>query len=193
VGGRLPADRTIRYTQPDMSTLDSNHRLILEHELAEVDEGIAKLMAARSYLRGRLGLSDAEREGPSTPANSGVVPAGADLKSIVNPGQYGGMSGVKAARALLEKVGRERPLTTREIYDAITYGGVTLKGTDVLTKVMKRSGRFHRPVPGRWGLAEWYPASVRARGAADNDLSPDEDEDDGDLDLSSETEGETLL
>jgi hypothetical protein len=158
-----------------MSALDSTHRTFLEHELAQVDRQIADLQGTRSYLRGRLGLPDNDSQDEVAPTGAAVAPAGADLSTLVNPGQYGGMSGVKAARALLEKVGRERPLTTREIYDAITAGGVKLKGTDVLTKVMKRSGRFHRPVPGRWGLVEWYPASVVSRGLSELQDESEED------------------
>lgn len=152
-----------------MSSLDANHRTFLEHELTEVDQQIADLVSARSYLRRRLGLPDAEGETNGQPGPSGSALVGGDLMGFVNPGQYGGMSGNNAAAELLEAVGRNRPLTTREIYDAITKGGVKVKDAEVLAKMMKRSGRFHRPVPRRWGLIEWYPNAARAKGSADTD------------------------
>jgi len=172
-----------------MTEQDPTRRAFLEAELAEVETQMANLAGTASYLRQRLGLPDVASSGNGNAEAAPLIPLTGDLMAMVNPGQFGGMSANKAASDLLRRVGRDRPLSTREIYDAITKGGVTIKDTDVLAKMMKRSGRFHRPVRGRWGLAEWYPASVRAK-AAGVGLQEDDDEPDlPDPDANAEGEG----
>jgi len=113
------------------------------------------------YLSRRLG--DETPVGSSTEPNAAnasesLPPApGVTPESVISPGQFFGMSATKAARAVLEKFGRDRPLKTAEIFAAISKGGVKLARQEVLYRSLGRDGDFARVARGTWGLSEWYP------------------------------------
>jgi DNA-directed RNA polymerase delta subunit len=61
---------------------------------------------------------------------------------------------------LLERFGRDRPMWTNEILDAITKGGVGISTGSALYRSLARDPAFVRigeRKSGRWGLAKWYP------------------------------------
>jgi hypothetical protein len=88
----------------------------------------------------------------------------------VREGQFYGMSGPKASKALLRLVGRDRPLKTQEIFDAIRKGGVTqIQNANTLYRSLTRDPELHNVGRGRWGLTEWYPNARRKAGAAPDD------------------------
>ena len=64
---------------------------------------------------------------------------------------------MKAAAAVLGRVGSSRPLTTKELYAAVVKGGVKVKDRGALYRSMWRSGPITRVGTALWGLAEWYP------------------------------------
>src|SRR5437868_1421862 len=83
-----------------------------------------QLDAFLSVLGAELG-----RDVPMGAANDAPAANGAtsvDMKAppaaSVGEGQYFGMSAPKAAKDLLERFGRDRPMKTQEIFDAITKG-----------------------------------------------------------------------
>ena len=162
-----------------MAPLDPAHRNILQHELDEVRRTIAELTVTEAYLARRLGIeSGDDSTGLAPDADSGPSsgPTG-NVADLVNPLQFYGMSITKAAEEVLTMVGRNRPLRTREIFEAVTKGGLTVKSTEIVGKMLKRSKKFHQLQRGIWGLAAWYPASVVGRGAADADLQDEADDD----------------
>lgn len=108
----------------------------------------------------------------------------------VGEGQYFGMSAPKAAKDLLERFGRDRPMKTQEIFDAITKGGVQIGNSSTLYRSLSRDKTFFRHGErraGRWGLREWYPASVTERDASDEE--PETDDLEPSADLHSHDEG----
>jgi hypothetical protein len=135
----------------------------------------------RDQLNGFLGILARElgRPVPNGPGDethreaSGALSSAAlhgDPAAAVREGQYFGLSAPKAAKALLERFGRERPMKTDEIFAAITKGGVKIGSAATLYRSLSRDKTFFRVGrrrAGRWGLAEWYPAGVRARTVAD--------------------------
>lgn len=167
-----------------MSALEPNHRNILEHELAEAETQRAKLDAAIDYLRTRLGIDASPDPGEApTPAAATPTPRVGQAGSVadaVNPMQFYGLSVTKGAAKVLGLVGKDRPLRTREIHDALVKGGLTPKSVEVVGKMLKRDAKFHQLRRGIWGLTEWYPASVLAKGTADADLQPELGDDDSD-------------
>jgi len=64
---------------------------------------------------------------------------------------------MKAAVAVLGRVGSTRPLTTKELYAAVVKGGVKVKDRGTLYRSMYRTERIARVGTALWGLAEWYP------------------------------------
>lgn len=77
------------------------------------------------------------------------------------------MSGPKAARALMEKFGRERPLKTEEIFTAIKKGGVQVQSQQGLYRSLFRDPKFTKVGMSLWGLSVWYPAAARKAAKAD--------------------------
>jgi hypothetical protein len=172
-----------------MPPLDEIQRRALQREFDEALKGRAELDAVLKYLGSRLGI---EVPSGADEPKAAAAPLTGNPVDAVNPGQFFGMSATKATRSLLEKVGRDRPLKTAEIYQAITKGGVVLKDREVLAKSLKRDKRFHRVGRGLWGLAAWYPASVLDRAAQDgelHDLDDDLDEVNGSPNDSSDASG----
>jgi hypothetical protein len=124
------------------------------------------------------------RDVPSGPSNDASAVNGAtrsvDMQALpaasVGEGQYFGMSAPKAAKDLLERFGRDRPMKTQEIFDAITKGGVQIGNASTLYRSLSRDTTFFRlgkRKNGRWGLREWYPASVTERESAEGDEDDD--------------------
>lgn len=177
-----------------MAELDPAHRNILEHELAQVRAQKARLATTEEYLLDRLGLtaddapaSDAASQNGGAQTERRKLGASANVADAVNPMQYYGLSVTKGAAEVLDMVGRDRPLRSREIYEALVKGGLSPKNVEVVGKMLKRDKRFHQVKRGMWGLSHWYPASVLARGAADDDLQPELNED---LEADGETPGD---
>jgi hypothetical protein len=73
---------------------------------------------------------------------------------------------MKAAVAVLGRVGSTRPLTTKELYAAVVKGGVKVKDRGALYRSMWRSEQIAHVGKALWGLAEWYPqGDEQAQGA----------------------------
>lgn len=80
-----------------------------------------------------------------------------DPADLVREGEFSGLSPMKAAAAVLGRVGSTRPLTTKELYAAVVKGGVRVKDRGALYRSMYRSERIAHVGTALWGLAEWYP------------------------------------
>src|SRR5438270_12475647 len=101
--------------------MDPTLREALQRELEEATKNRADLDAVIRYLRGRLGLTE---ETEAVSEGRQPIPAGADPAAFVSPNQFFNQSAPRAAKALLERIGRERPLKTDEIFAALKKGGV---------------------------------------------------------------------
>ena len=159
--------------------LDHTYRNVLERELQQLEGEIEQRQAAAAYIRSRLGLPAEGNATPNGVSEQGPGIVGRRVADSINDMQYFGLSANKAAAEVLHMVGKSRPLTTRELYEAITKGGISVKDTDVLGKMMKKSPLFHRLGEGRggrWGLAEWYGAARRRRGTDEDEPESASDE-----------------
>ena len=150
-----------------------------EATLRRIEAEIAELQAVARYHRRLLGVSeDAAAQSPAK-ANA---PAGSrrDPMAEVSEGEFYGMSGPKATRALLERMGRSHPLKTREIFNAVKKGGVNVSSENVLYRsLFRESGQFHNVGRGVWGLRAWYPnaplrSSKKGNGEPSDVLSDDD-------------------
>ncbi len=139
----------------------------------------SELDALIEALARRAGVPVPEGSTSSSSGHSAPAAPDADPASLVADGEFFGQSATKAARAVLERLGRTRPLKTPEIYEAITKGGVKIKDMEVLYKSLQRSQVFLRVAKGTWGLSEWYPD--RVRNAARKDALDDDGGDSADL------------
>jgi hypothetical protein len=155
----------------------------LEAALAEREE----LDTFIAVLSRRLGIPEPERlaaDGPET--NGRAVDTARPPVESVRAAQFYGMSGPKAAKAVLEMFGtasRPWPLKTDDIFEAIKKGGAKIGSSGALYRSLHRDPIFHKVGRGLWGLTEWYPQS--ARRTRDSDEPPD---DDGKADPSSESD-----
>lgn len=87
---------------------------------------------------------------------------GGDPVTGTTEGEYFGFVSTKAALEILKKFGaRQRPLKTKDIYDAITKGGVEIGTEDALYRSLSRSHTFKKVGRGLWGLTEWYPPTTK--------------------------------
>jgi hypothetical protein len=142
--------------------MDQKRRDVLKAAYNDLLAQMADLQVALRVLAMQLG-----EDLPGAPADTGPVPAvgsGEDPASRVNQGEFHGYSSPKATHALLERVGRTRPLKTLEILEAIRKGGVQLGGKSpegTLYKSLDRDERFTKVGRGFWGLSDWYPARPR--------------------------------
>ena len=154
--------------------MDDLRRKALEDELAEAIRERERLDHAIAYLADRLGKPIPTNGGTDEPP----VVHDATTPVTTAPGEFYGMSSTAAARAVLEKAGRSRPLKTQEILDLLRRGGVNFKGknpTGTLYRSLFRSPVFHKVGPGRWGLSAWYSSAARrsAKGQTEPDLPQD--------------------
>jgi hypothetical protein len=151
--------------------MDDLRRKALEEELSEAVRERERLDHAIAYLADRLGKpiptsGSADEQGMVHDPTAPVTTA---------PSEFFGMSSTAAARAVLEKAGRSRPLKTEEILDLIRLGGVEFKGKDpggTLYRSLFRSPVFQRVGPGRWGLSAWY-GTAAARRSPKGQTEPD--------------------
>ncbi len=151
--------------------MDDLRRKALEEELSEAVRERERLDHAIAYLADRLG----KPVPTSGTADEQAMAQDASGTVTTSPGEFYGMSSTAAARAVLEKAGRSRPLKTEEILDLIRLGGVSFKGKDpggTLYRSLFRSPVFHRVGPGRWGLSAWYGAAASKR-APKGQIEPD--------------------
>jgi ribosomal protein S25 len=132
----------------------------LEAKRAVLDAAISSLRAAMSA--GAIGISEgtsyvnlaATVVNPSI--HNGEIPAGAFLRKSIP----------EAAKLYLSTVRKKQ--TTKEIADALLEGGLETNAKDFevtvgtgLYRVSKKTGEFVRLKDGAWGLAEWYPSTMR--------------------------------
>ncbi len=153
---------------------DPSGRQIHEQALAEVLAEIKQLQGVADYHRRKLGVGDAENGGQASVAPQTSI--GGDPVASVAAGEFYAMSAPKATRALLERMGRTRPLKTEEIFNAIKKGGVDIGSTGSLYRsLFRESGIFHNVGRGVWGLTVWYPNVQRRarRGAATDAAAAD--------------------
>jgi hypothetical protein len=142
-------------------TVMSAEKIDYAHVLADMEARRTALDAAiasmRAFLSGQLG--DAAMVGPSASSvpTNGEVPAGAFLgKSIPD-----------AAKLFLQIV--KRKATSRDIAEALRRGGMESTSNNfqgivhaVLDRARKSGGDLVKLDRSHWGLADWYPAGVRA-------------------------------
>lgn len=96
-----------------------------------------------------------------TRVNSGGAKVeGADALSVVKDYEFHNKSQTEAARIVLERVGY--PLTTQQIIDAISRGGITVGGktpqaqkTNFYTILHRSKENFGLAAKDRWGLRGW--------------------------------------
>lgn len=169
---------------------------LLDEKVKERDE-LNSFIAVTSKM---LGIPEPSGGQPAGEQGTQTLPLGAlngEPSAAVVEGEYFSFSAPKAARALLEKFGRSRPMKTEEIYAAITKGGVKIGSSGGLYRSLTRDKTFLRVGRGRWGLAEWYPESARRAAQADEDELEDADNNSGggsampDEDSSSQTAAES--
>jgi hypothetical protein len=140
---------------------------------AELDDAVRQRDDLDTYiavLAKRLGVEVPGRSAGGEAENGQSATIAGDPVAGVREGQFYGMSGPKASKALLRLVGRDRPLKTQEIFDAIRKGGVTqIQNANTLYRSLTRDPELHNVGRGRWGLTEWYPNARRKAGAAPDD------------------------
>jgi hypothetical protein len=141
-------------------------------ERAELDSVIA-------YASRQLGIEAPQGPMADEGGNGGSVNLTGEPSASVVEGQFVGMSGPKAAKALLERFGRSRPMKTDEIYAAVKKGGVNIGSSAALYRSLTRDDAFFKVARGRWGLSEWYPDRLTKSGSGGT--TPDEEEDLGSL------------
>lgn len=124
-------------------------------------------------------------------ASSGGGGGGGDPVAGTREGEFFGFTSTKAAGEILRKYGsRQRPLKTKQIYDAIRKGGVDISSEEGFYRSLARSRNFRKVARGTWGLSEWYPpVSKKAADAANVATIADPDEVDDDLDAEEEVPG----
>jgi hypothetical protein len=162
--------------------MDMARRERLEAELAEVQRERERLDTVIAYLTEKLGM---ESPIPDSTLDAAPEPTGGAVGKLAEPstaiteGGFFGMSAPKAAVILLERVGRTRPLKTKEIYNAIRKGGVNIGNPNTLHRSLTRDDRFYRVGRGLWGLSAWYPgqkpkAAEASSPNAANEPEPDQ-------------------
>jgi HB1, ASXL, restriction endonuclease HTH domain len=150
--------------------MDDMRREALQAALDEAEAERNQLDSVIRYLRGKLGHEGSATPDANKPPTASVGLSTGDPSSIIGEGEFYGQSGPKAARQVLERVGRTRPLKTEEIFAAIKKGGVQISSAEVLYRSMFRDHTFHRVGRGRWGLRAWYPnAPARRKGTEGSD------------------------
>jgi hypothetical protein len=161
----------------------------LEELLRDAEAKRSELNTVIRYLRTQLGLGADEPNGSGTAADAAAASGSGGAGGwVVNPGEFYGMSGPKAAYALLKKGDRTRPLKTEEIYNLIVKGGCSKVSTkEVLYRNLFRDAKFHKVGRGVWGLSEWYPASARK---ASKNASDETESDDPDAEVDDEREAD---
>jgi hypothetical protein len=168
--------------EPSVNELIAN----MERQRDELDTAIR-------VLRRQSGLPIEDAPATAGGASSGAAAPGSPARGggwNVADGEFYGMSGPKAAYALLKKGDRSTPLKTDEIFKLIKKGGCTkVSSPSVLYRNLFRDQKFHKVGRSVWGLTEWYPASVRkaavteldeedtANGLADDGVETDENDD----------------
>jgi len=150
--------------------MEDTHREFLEQQRDEAARKRDELDVVVRYLNSLLGVTEEPSKAATTGASTRTpVPATGSVVAIVNEGEFFGLSAPKATRALLQKVGKSRPLKTAEIFEAITKGGVTFKSKEGLYRSLGRDETFYKVGGGRWGLADWYPNVTRKQREPDGE------------------------
>lgn len=155
--------------------MDANTRSALKAELDAAVKERERLDVVIGYISDRLGIPAPTGSGTDSgetqpPVNLQGAPADA-----VNAGQFFNTSAPKAARQVLEIFGKDRPLKTDELYEAVIKGGVQIKSAGVLYRSLVRDDAFYKVGRSLWGLSEWYPGAKRGK-AEQNGDEPDEAE-----------------
>lgn len=142
--------------------MDEQRREAFKVALQEALEDRAKIDATISFLTGKLGIQATVL----TEIGMGEASEAREVGPLnVTEGEFYGLSSTQAARAVLERAGRSRPMKTDELFTMISRGGVTLTGKyakPTFHRTLSKDPTFHRVGPGRWGLREWY-GNVPAR------------------------------
>lgn len=173
--------------------MDEVRRTVLAAELDEALRDMNRAAAVVEYLSAKLGVPPPGGNGGGGGDGGGdggveapPLDAHADPVAVVRDGEFFGMSGPKAAKALMEKFGRERPLKTEEIFSAIKKGGVQVQSQQGLYRSLFRDPKFTKVGTSLWGLSAWYPAAARKAAKADAEaeaaelgLDDHHDDDDG--------------
>lgn len=130
-----------------------------ELAVAELDREIEDLQRARDTLLRRIGQSRGEVSTSPTASSAGVVSG--DPLVVVREQEFSGMSWAKAARAFLQRIGRNEKTAT--IIAALRKGGVEVSGKNPVSSLYTTLSRHSAFVPlGRnyWDLAERRPDLV---------------------------------
>jgi len=141
---------------------DESRIVVLRQELDEAIRKRQQLDVVIGYLQTQLGEDPGEIPSfqSARPARqSGAGEPGKHPSALVNPGEFYGKTSTTAARAVLDRIGRTRPLTTGELFEAIKKGGVDIQDQQVLYRSLFRSTQFLKVAKSTWGLAAWYPDS----------------------------------
>lgn len=136
-------------------------KLLLEKYLAERSH-LDQLIAG---LQKRLGIAQTSEASPLIPP---------DLSTIVQKGEFSGMSRPQAATALLRKVNRS--LSTNEIFELLKESGLDMSGKNAFTALytaLSRNSDVRKVAPNTWGLKEW---SSQPMGVKKSDPAVDEDD-----------------
>jgi hypothetical protein len=135
--------------------------------LADLLEERANLDRMIAWVQGKLGKSE---QGilsiPSSVVAQGAPQAMPVRSPRLRSDTFFKMSVPEAIRECLN-IGR-RPLSAREITNALQEGGLTHKAKDLYQTVfptlmrMKEKGEVDKLANGDWGLSDWYAAGRRA-------------------------------
>ena len=157
---------------------------LLEGEYDEKERNQNALLATINMLRDRAGLPPRAPGGGSGGGSTG----GGGTITQIKPDTFYGKKLQTAMREYLEmrKAQGLGPAKPREIYDAITAGGLqfdtnvpehALDGMRAMLR--KRTNFFHKLPNGTYGLTIWYPhAKTKSATAAPSDAASDDEEDD---------------
>ncbi|MDP9234153.1 MAG: winged helix-turn-helix domain-containing protein [Actinomycetota bacterium] len=145
--------------------MDDERQQAFQIALEEAMRERVKIDATIEFLSSRLGsraslvLTAGSDDGLGThvePQSVGPIP--------VAPGEFHATSSSQAARIILERSGRSRPLKTDELFTLIARGGVRLSGKHAKTtfyRTLNNDHTFERVAPSTWGLREWYAGGRR--------------------------------
>jgi hypothetical protein len=132
---------------------------VLQKMISEYRKKVETYKAMIAEWEKELGVTSTSNGSSDSEVHAKPKSATSDIASLVRNFQFYGKTQTDAARALLEMVGH--PLTTEEVMEGLTKGGVSIGGKTPRDKkqnfytILNRSKDFGRAAKNTWGLTSW--------------------------------------